>query len=99
MYRASTPSHRITIPYKQTELSKMVITYSQNGQNILEKELKDVSFTSDSTFLVTLTQQESSLFTEGDAAVQIRIKTKEGKVIPSHEYYFSVFDVLNDEVL
>lgn len=80
----------------------MLITYGQKdntNDNVLEKTLDDAVFVSDDTFFITLTQEETSLFTRGEAKLQIRVKTKSGTVVPSKVYYIKVLDVLNDEVM
>lgn len=102
MYRASTPTHKFTIPFKQSEIAKMLITYGQQDDTndiVLEKTLEDAVFISEDTFFITLTQEETSMFTRGMAKLQIRVKTKNGSSVPSKIYYIDVFDVLNDEVM
>ena len=98
MYRATTPKHTFRVPFETSLIDEMIITYAQRGVVVLEKRLADVELTS-YTISVTLTQEETNLFTRGDTAkVQLRIKSGE-YVHASSIMEVSVKKVLNDEVM
>ena len=101
MYRASTPTFKIGLPYSKENVQEIVLTFKQMDEDvvILEKRLADVEWTTGTKFQFTLNQEETNLFKFGKARVQARVKTQNGKVIPSKMYYIDVNDVLNDEVL
>lgn len=101
MYRASTPTFKIGLQYKRDNIEEIVITFKQMDEDvvILEKRLEDVEWITEQKFQFTLTQEETNMFDFGNARVQARVKTMNGKVIPSKMYYINVNDVLNDEVL
>lgn len=98
MYRATTPTHTFRLPFSTSLIDEVLITYSQKGIIILEKRLDDVKV-SEHTLSVTLTQEETNLFTRGDKAkVQLRIKSGES-VQASNIIEVMVKKVLNDEVM
>lgn len=99
MYRGSTPTHEFILPAHVMELAEEVrICYEQKGEEILLKTLEDCE--RDGNILrITLTQEEANLFERGTAQVQLRVKTTEGKVIPSDMANVAVRDVLDDEVM
>lgn len=101
MYRASTPTFKIGLKYARDNIEEMVITFKQMDDDvvILEKRMADVEWLTETKFQFALTQDETNMFKFGNARVQARIKTMNGKVIPSKMYYINVKDVLNDEVL
>lgn len=100
MIRASTPTHFFELPSEYVDfVDKLLVTYSQNDEIVLEKTEKDATFEGQ-VFYYTLTQEETNLF-KADVIVeiQIRVKTADGKALPSDIYRIPVKKVLNDEVL
>ena len=98
MKRASTPLHKLRIPFDAAEIDKLKMTYTQNDNIVLEKDKED--FTVDgNVWSVRLTQQETNLFKADKAQVQIRIKFTDGTVLPSDIFTLGVGPVLNDEVM
>lgn len=96
--QGSTPIHKFTTPYKKDSVELAVVTYSQNGRIVLEK-IEDVII-DDYSILTELTQQDTLSFDEkGDVKMQIKVKSTDGKVFPSHFVYASVKEVLNKEVI
>lgn len=99
MYRASTPTHLFDIGMNTADLEKILITYSQDGQIVLEKTKADCQL-GETTISVTLTQEETNLFSSiGAVEIQIRVLTNGGKAIPSEVFAIPVSRVLNDEVM
>ena len=111
MIRATTPKHMFIFDTDPTIYSKILITYQQNGQNILEKTKDDLSFeevespcTGETKFAAwfRLTQEESNKFKAGpgkQVIVQVRALTTDNEALASDKKTFNVQDVLNDEVL
>ena len=52
-----------SFPFKPGNVSRLYITYQQNGKNVVEKTIDDCIFENDKV-LVDITQQESLLFDE-----------------------------------
>lgn len=98
MYRATTPKHIFGFPFSKLAIKDLLITYSQNDGIVLEKRLADGKFTMDGKFEYELTQEEASLFKDGIAMVQARVKNENGNVLASNIIYFEIKNVLNDEV-
>lgn len=108
MYRATTPTHIFVFEVDPDETFKTIlITYSQSGVIILEKDKEDLTFEEKQECcgkvyhaLLRLTQEETKLFAaEKLVSVQIRAVTNDGDVVASEKMTVTVNDVLNDEVL
>lgn len=102
MRRATTPTHQFTFPDEVSVdgLSEVLITYSQDGGTILEKQLSDLTILSeDNAVSYTLTQEESKEFAPGKALIQVRAKGANGKVLASQMIWLDVKPVLNSEEL
>lgn len=100
MYRASTPIHKISIPWDASEVSDLWLTYSQSDEIVLEKKHKNGDFTVEGNiWSVTLTQEETNLFKSDTASAQVRILLTDGTAVPTKVFQLPVFPVLNDEVM
>ncbi len=100
MYRASTPTHRMRIPWAKEEIKDLWLTYSQNGEAVLEKKHSSGDFTIiGNEWSVTLTQEETNLFKADSADAQLRILFDDGTSLPSRVFRLPVLPVLNDEVM
>ena len=101
MYRASTPTHRFGIPMSRESIADFLLTYADanTGEIIVEFTMKNAKFDDEHYFTVTLTQEQTNKFSTGIAEVQLRVKGKNGRVVPSKVRYLDVHKVLNDEVL
>lgn len=111
MIRATTTTHHFLFDVNPEEsFSKILITYAQNSQIILEKHETDLSFETCECFdgktvyiaSLKLTQEETKLFSakpKGTVSIQIRAITPDGEAVASDISNISVENVLNDEVL
>lgn len=100
MLRATTPTHRFTFPFDFSKnVAKLLITYSQWGEVILNKTEKDVKIDGNTVYY-KLSQEETSKFLSGGAVeIQARVLTINGTALASKVYSKPVNRVLNDEVL
>ena len=99
IYQGSTPTHKFKTPYTREFVDSAVVTYAQNGEALFNKEGAEVTV-EDNAILVELTQEETLKFDESrDVHIQIKVKSRNGKVIPSNIIYASVEEVLNREVM
>ena len=99
MRRATTPTHIFTFPSTVlvTGVSEMLITYSQCGKTILEKNLDDLSSNAQgNNFSLVLTQNEVNKFAPGKALVQIKAKVNSA-VLVSQMIWLTVKPALNSE--
>lgn len=99
MIRATTPTHRFTLPFDYAQyVKKILITYSQRGEIVLEKHENDVQIDGN-IVSYKLTQEETKLFSNGDVRIQVRVLTLNNEALASEQYTLPVTNVLNDEVL
>lgn len=99
MIRATTPTHKFTLPFNYTQyVKKILITYSQKGNIVLEKNENDVQIDGN-IVSYKLTQEETKLFSNGDVRVQVRVLTIDNDALASKEQTVHIDNVLNDEVL
>ena len=100
MRRATTPTHTFCFPTEyQGKISKVLVTYSQNGVIVLQKKLDDGVF-ENNIFKITLTQEETNLFNNFQVVeIQVRALTQDNSAVASDIYEVPCQRVLNDEVL
>ena len=99
MRRGSTVTEKYTIPIPTDQIKEIRITFSQNGEAVLEKKTADCTF-SGHAVTIQLSQVETLSFTAGVViAIQIRVKLLDGNVIPMKERYVFCRDTANEEVL
>ena len=97
MYRGTTPTFAITIPsdIAVSTITAAYLTFSQNGEILLEKELSAMSLdTTNNALLLVLTQEETLLFTTGEmVSYQLRFKTA------SKAYASDIWRTLADRII
>lgn len=107
MYRATTPTHKFTLPIDTADCKEIQITYEQNGLQLI-KHYQDGVLPDGMTLdgydvIIKLSQTETIAFTptkkNNKASVQVRVLTNTDDVYASRIFGISVSPVLNDEVL
>lgn len=99
MFRVTTPTHVFNLPFEADTIDKFILTYKQAGNVIVEKTEEDDGWTSSGKqLMVKLTQEETSLFADRKATVQLRVKIDD-TVMASNIIEIYVTDVLNEEVM
>lgn len=98
MRRATTPTHEFRFIVDPAKITDLLITYSQDGKIIMEKEKDDLTFDG-KVGTYTLTQEETKLFHNGTIKVQLRAKFENNRVAASQVSHIKVKDVLNDKEL
>ena len=106
MKRSSTPTHTFTLPFDyQGFCERFMLSYGQIVRGaesiVLQKTESDIGsgvFVEGDTIRLTLTQEETLLFEGASAIVEMKVYTKDKKVLISDKVYVPVQDVLNDEV-
>jgi hypothetical protein len=96
--QGATPTHKFRTPYHKGFVEGVIVTYAQGGNIVVEKKGDDVVI-GDKELSVTLSQDETLAFSDEDVEIQIKVKSKNGTVIPSKIIYASVAKVLNREVM
>lgn len=102
MRRATTPTHTFILPAEVLveNLEKALLTYSQSGKKILEKNLSELNINkSENELYYKLTQKDTNLFAPGKALVQLRVKNNKKAVLESQIIWLTVKPALNSEEL
>lgn len=105
--RATTPTHYFTITTDPSQFKRLLITYKQGGNIVLEKEKGEIHIEvqteeEETVYVLSyrLTQEETKLFDmSAPVKIQIRALTYDGAAPASDIVCVDVEDVLNDEVL
>lgn len=101
-YRTQTITHKFTLNIDESVIEDFIITYSQNGNQIINKEITDIENgtveVGDNEILVHLSQDDTALFKVGAVNVQVKIWTKNRKSLISREFLTECKDVLNEKV-
>lgn len=99
MYKATTPTFRLTIPYKAEEIDKFVIPLVQKGITVLTFTQDDCTV-EDYKITFSLTQEQSNLFVHRyPINLQMRVLLTSGKVVASVNEQIDVHRVWDDTVL
>ena len=99
MIRACSYTCEIMMPVPASDYSKILVTFSQNGKILVEKNKEDLEATEDGV-LVQLSQDDTRLFsTEDYAVMQLRAYRSTYDAPGSEIWPIQVYPALNDEVL
>lgn len=107
MIRATTPLQEFTFETNPADFARILITYKQDEEIILEKGKDDLTFSSytgeDGSIVYVaafrMTQEEANLFQPEPVRVQVRVLTADAEALASDITTMKVTDVLDDEVL
>lgn len=109
LHIGATPTHYFTFPVSPDDLDKVLITYAQDGQIVLEKTKDDLEFKEreedDGTMsylgYFTFTQEETLMFDgrKPKYCMQVKAKTMLDEVLGSNIQYYSIEPALNKEVI
>lgn len=108
MIRATTPLQEFVFTDNPDTFARVLITYSQDDNIVLEKGKEDLAFTPeydeagevvDYIGAFRMTQEEANLFEPGAAQVQVRVLMTSGEALAGDRATMKVEEVLNDEVL
>ena len=99
--RGTTPKHSFKSEHDFTQYKKILVTYSQGKDIVLEKYDDDITFSNDGfSCYLRLSQRETNLFAPyKDAYMQMRVLTEEGWAQASDIITFKVYNVLNDIIM
>lgn len=97
--QGTTPTHQFALPFSDSLISDLSITYSENGEVIVKRTLEDCEINND-IVSITLTQQESLSFTPNSIVeVQLKLATNTGSVLASPKYRIGVESALDTEIM
>ena len=99
MIRACSYTATIQAPEDPTTYSAILVTFAQDGENIIEKTEEDVTF-EDNNIIVQLDQEETKQFACGKKCyIQIRCYKAQYNAPGSSVWAIDVRPALNDEIL
>lgn len=96
--RACSYSCGVKTPEAPSGYSKILVTFSQGQNKILDLTENELSITADAV-QINLTQEQTKLFKPGQAVMQIRCYKTAYNAPGSRLYVIEVWPALNDEVL
>lgn len=102
IYRGSTPTHTFVLPFDLDAIANIIVTYRQNGCNVLQKTMEDnfadITVDMDTREVsIQLTQSDTRVFTCGPkyknniVQIQLKVLFENGSVMLS--------DVISDRVV
>lgn len=98
MRRGTTPTHTFTTEVDLSEATDIYITYQQDGKNVVEKTIDDITFI-EGGFQITLTQKDTLAFTSDTSKkidVQVRAVLGDGTAIASNIIRIDAHAILKD---
>lgn len=103
MKRTSTVEHIFELEFDYTQFGEdFMMTYAQNGNKIFvftKNDIGDRIKVEGNTFTVSFSQEDTAKFSQGLADVEIKIYTKNKKVVISEEpLRVYVTNVINEEL-
>lgn len=100
MRRGTNPVLTFELPEAIT-ISALYITFQQNRQTVLEKDLTDVTYDQESgTITLPLSQEDTLLFSELEPVwVQIRLRDNLGNAVASEPMRVNVGEIFKDGVI
>lgn len=111
MYRATTPTHVFWFNDIDPEenFQKVLITYVQDGETLLEKTKEDLTFGTANKNgevchygCITLTQAETNMISADKSMpteIQMRVMDYYGNVMATNKIRLTANDVLNDSIM
>ena len=99
MYKTTTPTFRLTIPYTADEIDNFVLSLVQQGKTVYTLTQDDCEVT-DSKIIFTLTQEQTAVFVHRyPIHLQVRIMLTSGVVVSSAVEHIYVHRSLDDTIL
>ena len=97
--RGTTPTQIFELPFSTADLLGATVTFSQGNEPLIKKRSHQCVF--ENNYIITsLSQEESLLFRAGKVAkVQLKVLTKNNKVLASMPYHLGVEEILDEEEL
>ena len=97
--QGTTPTHYFDLPFDCGVIEAIRVTYKQEDEIVLEKELPDCSFDGN-TVSVNLTQEETLGFDHNHICkIQLHCKTHDGQYLSSKVFIKSINELLSGREL
>lgn len=99
MYKTTTPTFNLTIPFTADDINNFVLSLVQQGQTVFTFTQDDCVVT-DNKITLTLTQEQSAVFVHRyPIHLQVRIMLNSGVVVSSAVEHIYVHRSLNNTIL
>lgn len=98
MYQVTTPTFTFTLSIDTANITSLLLTFRQKGRNILNLTEDDVTMTGNNVD-VSLTQEQTKLFSVGKAFAQFRVKLTDDTVESSNPVGITISETYNTEIL
>lgn len=99
MYKTTTPTFNLTIPFAADDINNFVLSLVQQGQTVFTFTQDDCVVT-DNKITLTLTQEQSAVFVHRyPIHLQVRIMLNSGVVVSSAVEHIYVHRSLNNTIL
>jgi len=96
MIRGTTPTLKFGIPFASALVEVLYVTFNQDGQTILEKDINSVQLTN-KEITAMLTQADTLKFKEDEIVeMQVRIRTTDGGSFASNIIKINAGRILKD---
>lgn len=95
MYRGTTPTVEIEVDFDTTLLETGFVTFKQENEVVLEKEICDCEL-DENLISLKLTQEETLSFKCGSVLGQLRVKLNDGTTIAYDPFKIPVKDVFKE---
>lgn len=98
IHRGTTPDVELDVPYDTRLIEKVYVTWSQEGQTVLEADVADVLL-GEGKIWVPLTQEDTLAMSPGFAQMQVRALFSDGSAISSAPVTYRIVDALKGGVI
>lgn len=98
IYRGTTQSIEIDVPYDTRLLSKVYVTFTQEGALVLEMDVADVML-GEGKIWIPMQQADTLAFSPGFATMQIRALFSDGSAIATDAMTYRIVDALKEGVI
>lgn len=99
MTRGTTPTLEFRLPFHSSVIQAAYVTFDQNGETVLEKDLAACACEED-RLILKLTQEDTLAFAEDQVVeIQIRVRTVDGNAIASNIMTTPANRILKDGVI
>lgn len=98
IYRGTTQGIELDVPYDTRLLSKLYVTFTQEGQTVLEMDVADVML-GEGKVWIPMQQADTNALGPGFATMQVRALFSDGSAIASEHQTYRVVDALKEGVI
>lgn len=101
IFRGTTPLLRFEFPFEYKYITKLTVTFAQDGSNLLKINMGDSEIYSIEDFMVTiqLTQEETNQFKHTfPVSAQVKLETEDGEVWAGEVKNYVVHRILDTDI-